>query len=95
MQRRWVAGIIISLLVVVGGLWAIYSYADPEKLELDQAVRESVPGNFVLLSKGYTHYEIGGPANGRIVVLAAGFSVPSGFLVLRVTPRPKRFLCWW
>ncbi|MBI2149425.1 MAG: alpha/beta hydrolase, partial [Acidobacteria bacterium] len=28
------------------------------------------------MSDGYTHYELGGPADGRPVVLAAGFSVP-------------------
>jgi len=76
MQKRWIAGLVISVVLVVGGLWSIYSYADPEKLELNDTVRESTPGNFVLLSHGYTHYEIGGPENGPIVVLAAGFSVP-------------------
>ncbi len=28
------------------------------------------------LSDGFTHYEIGGPEEGRVVVLAAGISVP-------------------
>src|SRR5689334_19304890 len=76
MQRRWAAWGIGSVLVVAGLFWGIYSYADPEKLTIDQSVRQSVSGSFVQLSKGYTHYEIGGPENGRIVVLAAGFSVP-------------------
>ena len=28
------------------------------------------------LTDGYTHYELGGPADGRVVVLAAGATVP-------------------
>ena len=28
------------------------------------------------LSDGFTHYELGGPPTGHLVVLAAGFSVP-------------------
>ena len=55
---------------------ALYSYSDPEKLVIDDAVRRSTPGQFVRLSDGYTHYELGGPAGGHVLVLAAGFSVP-------------------
>jgi pimeloyl-ACP methyl ester carboxylesterase len=36
----------------------------------------SAPGQFVRLSDGYTHFELGGPADGPVVVLAAGLSVP-------------------
>src|SRR4051812_10876838 len=50
--------------------------ADPERLELNDAARQSAPGQFVHLTDGYTHYELGGPATGRVVVLAAGYSVP-------------------
>jgi pimeloyl-ACP methyl ester carboxylesterase len=57
-------------------MWGFYAYADPEDRELDAATRSGMPGQFVKLSDGYTHFEIGGPADGRIVVLAAGFSVP-------------------
>ena len=76
MQRRFLVGFILSLLLIIGGIYGIYRYADPEKLDLDSAARESAPGEFVQLSGGYTHYEIGGPENGRMVVLLAGFSVP-------------------
>ncbi len=53
-------------------------------------------GSFVALSDGCTHYELGGPQDGRPVALVHGFSVPyfiwdptfrfladSGFRVLR------------
>ena len=67
-----------------------------ENKELNEATRAHVPGNFVLLSDGYTHYELDGPEDGHTVVLVHGFSVPyfiwdptfeflknSGFRVLR------------
>ena len=67
-----------------------------ETKELNEATRANVPGSFVQLSDGYTHYELGGPENGQPVVLVHGFSVPyfiwdptfaflakSGFRVLR------------
>jgi pimeloyl-ACP methyl ester carboxylesterase len=52
--------------------------ADPEKRDLDSAVRAAVPGAFAKLDDGYTHYEMAGPINDSkpVVVLAAGFSVP-------------------
>jgi pimeloyl-ACP methyl ester carboxylesterase len=50
--------------------------ADPEKRDLDDAARQSATGQFARLSDGVTHYELGGPADGRVVVLAAGISVP-------------------
>lgn len=38
--------------------------------------REGATGAFVRLSDGLTHYELGGPEDGRPVVLVHGFSVP-------------------
>ena len=64
----------LLLIVAAGG--GLYLAADPEHLEIDQTVRASAPGQFVRLSDGFTHYEMGGPADGRVVVLAAGVSVP-------------------
>jgi pimeloyl-ACP methyl ester carboxylesterase len=57
----------------MGGL---YVAVDPERLDIDASVRASASGQFVRLNDGYTHYEIGGPPQGRLVVLAAGISVP-------------------
>jgi len=67
-----------------------------ETEELDEVARASAPGSFVQLSGGCTHYELGGPGDGKPVVLVHGFSVPyfiwdptfdflteSGFRVLR------------
>jgi len=47
-----------------------------ERLELNEETRTGLPGAFVKLSDGVTHYEIGGPESGPPVVLLHGFSVP-------------------
>lgn len=44
---------------------------------LNDATRTNLPGEFVQLSDGVTHYEIGGPEKGPSVVLVHGFAVPS------------------
>ena len=67
-----------------------------ETKELSEVTRANAPGDFVLLSDGYTHYELGGSEAGQPVMLVHGFSVPyfiwdptfeflttSGFRVLR------------
>src|SRR5437763_13287240 len=76
-KRRpiWLTAAIAALIVL---FWALYVIADPEKRNLDSVARAATPGAFAMLSDGYTHYELGGPASeeGRLVVLAAGFSVP-------------------
>jgi pimeloyl-ACP methyl ester carboxylesterase len=61
---------------VVGGLWGLYKVFDPEQRALDAGARAQLSGQFAQLGDGYTHYELAGPAGGRVVVLAAGFSVP-------------------
>jgi len=65
---------LVTLFVLVPA--ALYVALDPERLDLDDAVRASAPGQFARLGDGYTHYELAGPAGGRVVVLAAGATVP-------------------
>jgi pimeloyl-ACP methyl ester carboxylesterase len=74
--RRATVSAAVAILVLVAAPAALYSLADPENRDLDESVRRATPGQFVRLTDGYTHYEIGGPPAGRVVVLAAGFSVP-------------------
>jgi pimeloyl-ACP methyl ester carboxylesterase len=67
----------VAILVIFGVIPAgLYVAFDPERLDLDQSVRSSAPGQFVRLSDGFTHYEIEGPSTGPVVVLAAGATVP-------------------
>ncbi|MFN8382050.1 MAG: alpha/beta hydrolase [Anaerolineales bacterium] len=67
-----------------------------ETKELNENTRRAATGSFIALSDGTTHYELGGPKDGKPVVLVHGFSVPffifdplfdfltsSGFRVLR------------
>ena len=72
-----------------------FPYLD-ETRELDELARKDAGGSFAALKDGMTHYELGGPEDGKPVVLVHGFSVPyfifdptfeflgkSGFRVLR------------
>jgi pimeloyl-ACP methyl ester carboxylesterase len=63
---------IVFVAIPVG----VYKLADPERLDITDAVRRETPGQFVRLTDGYTHFELAGPPAGHVVVLAAGFSVP-------------------
>ncbi len=53
-----------------------YLRHDIERANMTDDVRRNVPGSFVRLSYGVTHYELSGPDSGRTVVLVHGFSVP-------------------
>src|SRR5262245_58120828 len=75
-SHRWPIWLIGTVVVVVALTWGLYVFADVEQCELNDATRASMLGHFGRLSDGYTHYELAGPADGRVVVLAAGFSVP-------------------
>jgi pimeloyl-ACP methyl ester carboxylesterase len=89
----WVAGALLVVVLVVP-----YVAADRESLVLDEALREERGGDYVGLSDGITHYELGGPAGGQLVVLVHGGTIPlyawdaqvpalvdAGFRVLRYT----------
>jgi len=69
----------VLLLVLVAGLgaFAAYRVLDPERRAIDDAARAGVPGRFIRLADGVTHYETAGPDSGRVIVLAAAFSVPA------------------
>ncbi|WP_183560196.1 alpha/beta fold hydrolase [Mucilaginibacter sp. SP1R1] len=62
----------ISALILYG----FYKYNNKEKATLTAADRKNVEGSFIKLSKGVTHYQLDGPANGEVVILVHGFSVP-------------------
>ncbi|QJR35825.1 alpha/beta fold hydrolase [Gemmatimonas groenlandica] len=76
-MRRFARYTLIGLVLLLVGLTGYGAWKNPEKGPLDAAARTGVPGQFVALSGGVTHYDIAGPDTGRVVVLVHGFSVPS------------------
>lgn len=57
-------------------LGSLYFYRNTEKKTLTAAERKQQPGSYIKLSQGVTHYQLGGPDTGQVVVLVHGFSVP-------------------
>ena len=76
-MARFVRFGIVTLAVVGAALVGYGAWKNPEQGPLNAAARTGVPGQFVALSGGVTHYDISGPDTGRVVVLVHGFSVPS------------------
>jgi pimeloyl-ACP methyl ester carboxylesterase len=74
-------GCLIRVVVIVFGLGLLlvllFVISDPEKKTLTPETRAGLPGQFVKLSDGVTHYDLTGPTNGPVVVLIHGFSVAS------------------
>ncbi len=68
------AGGLIGLVVLLS---LAYLVMDRERLVLSDETRAGLPGNFVALSDGVTHYTLQGPEDGQVVVLIHGFSVAS------------------
>jgi pimeloyl-ACP methyl ester carboxylesterase len=67
----------LLLAAVICGMAITYVVRNPEHANLDAAARRGVPGRFVTLGDGITHYDVQGPDSGQRVLLAHGFSVPS------------------
>ena len=68
---------VVTLVLVFAGAAGYWAWVNPESTTLDAATRNGVPGQFIALSHGTTHYETGGPDTGRVVVFVHGFSVPA------------------
>jgi pimeloyl-ACP methyl ester carboxylesterase len=65
--------IILTLLVAINILPIIRR---SEHTVITAKIREKIPGKFIHLAHGYTHYDIAGPEQGPVVVFIHGFSVP-------------------
>jgi len=68
--------VLIPIAAVVTLPIVHYLQSDRETLTLDANARRGVPGSFVQLHDGVTHYELAGPAGGSTVLLIPGFSTP-------------------
>ena len=64
---------VLALILLV----IAWFYLGEEDTELNAETRAQLGETFVDLPAGTVHYELAGPANGEIVVLVHGFSVPS------------------
>ncbi|MBR7801006.1 alpha/beta fold hydrolase [Undibacterium fentianense] len=69
--------ILIGLTAIVITAVSYYEFRNPEKIDLNSAVRQQIGGTYAQLSDGYTYYEEAGPKDGRVILLVHGFSVPS------------------
>lgn len=69
----------VLLILVIGAaiyLWIRFSIYNQETKTITDDVRKTASGQFVKLSEGFTHYQIGGADTGQVVILVHGFSVP-------------------
>jgi pimeloyl-ACP methyl ester carboxylesterase len=74
--KKWLKIIGGALAILMFILMVAYFIADDEKKTLNDEVQSGLPGQFVKLSNGVTHYELSGPEGAPTVVLVHGFSVP-------------------
>jgi pimeloyl-ACP methyl ester carboxylesterase len=74
--RVFFISLFILLIIGVCAGYILFRKANTELYSLDDAARKNVPGSFIRLSDGITHYELSGPNTGRLVILIHGFSVP-------------------
>ena len=72
-----VVTVIMILGIIMIMLFVPYLLFDWESMRLDETVRTALPGSFIKLSDGITHYELTGRDNGAVVVLVHGFSAPN------------------
>jgi len=77
-RSRWAIAAIVLIPVAAVTMLPVTRYlgSDQESLVMDSQARRGVPGNFVTLTDGVTHYQLGGPAEGLPVLLVPGFSTP-------------------
>lgn len=69
--------LVIAVLLLAALAWGVLAYRNPERQRIDDAARTGAAGIVVETGIGKTYYEAAGPADGRVVVLVHGFSVPS------------------
>ena len=56
--------LVLPIALAAAAIAATYAIRNPERADLDAAARQGVPGKFVTLGDGVTHYEVGGPDEG-------------------------------
>ncbi len=74
--RVFLITLAILLVIAISAGYILFRKENRELYTLDESARKNVPGSFIQLSDGITHYELAGPDTGKLVVLVRGFSVP-------------------
>jgi len=73
-----VARIVIVFLIVLVALTIVVPFAfESRRKVMDDAARQTAPGEFVELSRGLTHYQWHGPVRGPVAVCVHGLTTPS------------------
>ncbi len=75
-KRILVTAVAVFAVLFAGAAVFPFVRGDMETRVLDESSRETLPGEFVALSDGVTHYEWTGPWAGPKVVLVHGFTSP-------------------
>lgn len=72
--------ILIILLIGIAAtgiyFWIKFASNNQETKTMNDEVRKNVPGQFIKLTNGVTHYEEGGTDTGKVVILVHGISTP-------------------
>lgn len=66
----------IIFIIIIFGVLFLKFCRRTEILPLNDHTRQSLPGDFIHLPSGMTHYEFQGKENSRVVILIHGFSTP-------------------
>lgn len=75
-MKRSLKILLTAFILILCILAIIPVIRNKEKHDLNETARKNAPGEFIDLSHGLTHYQIGGPVEGQTVILIHGFSVP-------------------
>ena len=75
-RKGWLIKSAIVLLLLVVSLWIVFKVKTTEIQNMDEAARKNVPGKFVALTDGVTHYDDAGSAAAKTIILIHGYSVP-------------------
>lgn len=74
--KRLLLILLLIIAVTVIYFWINFSKNNQETKAMNDEARKNVPGQFIKLTNGITHYESGGADTGKVVILVHGFSVP-------------------
>ena len=68
--------LVFMLLAFIITVFSLYLINDPEFKVLNAETRKGLPGQFIQLSDGITHYEVANPDSAKTIILVHGYSVP-------------------